>query len=311
MKIHFDNVNWQAGNGPNVFGTRLAKCFFEMGHDIVLTGRDADISLVFIERSGNELARKVVQRLDGIWFRPNEFEVKNRGIKALYREADGIVWQSSFDEGMTRRWWGEPHGQHTVIHNGIAVKPCQELTHPGLIKIRNEYERIYVCSANWHPQKRLRANIELFERLRKKRNSCLFIMGSAADVRIASPHVFYTGSLSEELYTEIYAVASWMLHLAWADHCPNVVVEALAQGTPIVCSNVGGTRELVGDYGLVIEDQPYNYELADYDNPPIIDTSMIEDLSDRLTLDYNCKANIHIEHTARCYVDFFERIINE
>jgi hypothetical protein len=53
MKIHLDNVNVSAKTGPNTFAKRLAKAFFESGHEVILnSGKDADVSIVFIEPSG-------------------------------------------------------------------------------------------------------------------------------------------------------------------------------------------------------------------------------------------------------------------
>jgi len=314
VRIHFDNVNLNAGTGPNTFGNRLARRFFETGHEVVFTSEGADVSLVFIERSGAPLASKVVQRLDGIWFKPHEFATKNVGIKHLYETADAVVWQSRFDRMMSVRHFGvrnipaRQYGDtHVVINNGIDTTPVKALTIPKLIEMRAAYDQIYVCSSNWHPQKRLDANIALFDRLRLKHpNSCLIIMGAHPDVRATGPHVFYTGPVGPEVYNEIYAAANWMLHLAWADHCPNVVVEALAQGTPVVCSEVGGTKELVGSYGVVLKDEPYDYELYDYDNPPAIDVTQIDDLPDRTTLDYSSIADINISNVAERYIRLFE-----
>jgi len=311
MRIHFDNVNLRAGTGPNTFAARLARQLFESGHQVVDSGPQADISLVFIERTGKPLAGKVVQRLDGIWFKPHEFETKNVGIKSLYEAADAVIWQSDFDRNMTGRWWGTAK-QGEVIHNGIELAPVKEFTIPKLAEFVHTYDKIYVCSSNWHAQKRLQANVQLFVRLRAKHpNSCLIVMGNHPDYRATGPHVFYTGPVGPEVYNQIYSAANWMLHLAWADHCPNVVVEALAQGTPVVCSDVGGTKELVGGYGLVLKDQPYDYELADYDNPPQLDLSQVDDLPDRKNLDYSSIADIDIVNVTKRYVKLFESLIKQ
>ena len=310
MKVHFDGVNFGSLSGPNTFASRLARKLFESGHELVLEGPKADVSLVFIERSGRPLAQKVVQRLDGIWFKPEEFAIKNSGIYELYMQADAVVWQSDFDRDMTTRWWNVPKGVGEVIRNGIDTTPLTELTIPALSKMVQDYERIYVCSSNWHPQKRLRANVELFERLNARRpNSCLIIMGKDPDVRTPSRHIFFTGPVGPDVYMQVYAAASWMLHLAWADHCPNVVIEALSQGTPVVCSSVGGTKELIGTYGKVLQDQPYDFELADYDNPPVLDLSQIDDLPDRSELNYSSIADINIDNVAQRYVKLFERVL--
>jgi len=315
MRIHFDNVNLNAGTGPNTFANRLARRLFESGHEVVFSNENADVSLVFIERSGAPLASKVVQRLDGIWFKPDEFHTKNFNIQSLFYDCDAVVFQSEFDKSFIKYWWGKADNYwrpEVVIGNGIDLSPVKELTIPALVDLRAQYELMYVCSSNWHPQKRLSANVELFRRLHAKNpNSCLLILGNNPDVRIANPHVFYTGPVGPEIYNQIYSAANWMLHLAWADHCPNVVVEALAQGTPVVCSDVGGTKELVGSYGVVLKEQAYNFELTDYDNPPPIDITQVSELPDRSQLDYSSIADIDISSVAKRYIKLFEELVRQ
>jgi glycosyltransferase involved in cell wall biosynthesis len=272
MKLHFDNVNLNSTSGPNTFATRLVKGLLCAGIEVVDAGPDADVSIVFIEPSGRPLAKKVVQRLDGIWFKPEEFELKNKRIKALYQSANAVVWQSAFDRMMTTHWWGSPkHG--VVIHNGIERPQPTKLG--ALEEIRRTHDLVFVASSNWHPQKRLRANIELFNHLASPR-SCLIVMGSNPDCWVSSPKVMYTGPLAHEECSSVFSIADWMLHLAWLDHCPNVVVEALAHKVPVICSSSGGTRELVQDFGLIVaETAEYNFELANYDEPPSIDTTKV------------------------------------
>lgn len=315
MKIHFDGVNTNSRSGPNSFAVRLARGLFEAGHEVVFEKQDAQVSLVFIEPTGQPLAPKVIQRLDGIWFKPWEFATKNGGIKHLYKHADAVIFQSQFDQGMTFQHFGAPGlwnqvGIGVVIGNGIDLNPLKQITIPKLVEMRAAYERIYVCSSNWHPQKRLEANVKLFARLREQTpNSCLIVLGDHPDYRATGPNVFYAGSVDHDTCAEIYSAADWMLHLAWADHCPNVVVEALAQGTPVVCCDVGGTKELVGQYGVVLKDQPYHYELYDYDNPPQLDLTQITSLPNRHDLDYTSIADIDIKSVTKQYIKLFERVM--
>lgn len=310
MKIHFDGVNWSSKSGPNTFAWRLATSLYRIGHDVVEEGNTgADVSLVFIEASGKPLAKKVVQRLDGIWFKPNEFHVKNTKIQDLYSKADCVVWQSEFDKTFTSKWFGPPHLHGKVIGNGIELNPVKNITIPELAKIRSSYDKVFVCSSNWHAQKRLKSNIMLFDHLRRTQfpNSCLFVMGANPDVSTSDPNIFFTGSQPHEVYLQVFAVSNWMLHLAWADHCPNVVVESLSQGTPVICSDVGGTKEIVGEFGIILKDQPYNFELADYDNPPIIDYEKIGPLPNKETLGEH--ANIDIDKVATSYIELFKSLI--
>jgi glycosyltransferase involved in cell wall biosynthesis len=311
MKIHFDNTNVQAKTGPNTFASRLARALFEAGHIVQFDCQGADLSLVFIEPSGAPLAKKVVQRLDGIWFKPNEFHTKNRNIENLYRKADFVIWQSDFDRSMILKWWGIPgRGNGRVIHNGIDTTPVEKITIPELAKIRQSYDQVFVCSSNWHPQKRLKANLQLFDHLRKTQvaNSCLFVLGNNPDVITTDPHVFYAGSQPFEVYSQIFAVSNWMLHLAWADHCPNVVIESLSQGTPVMCSSIGGTKELVGKFGLILNEQEYNFELADYDNPPNIDVNQVVGLPKKEALQSH--ADIDIKNVVKHYIDVFQSVLS-
>lgn len=309
MRIHLDNVVLSARTGPNVFASRLCKSLFSLGHDVVLTGNNADVSLVFIEPSGNTLANKVIQRIDGIWFAPNQFYSHNVHIKNLYDRTDAVMFQSEFDKKMVTKWWGDPR-LHEVVNNGIDVTPIKELTITGLIDLRKRYETLFVCSSNWHPQKRLQSNIDLFFHLRKTccPNSCLIVLGSNPNVWTQDPHVVFAGSQPPEVYMQVFAAANWMLHLAYIDHSPNVVTEALSQGTPVICADSGGTKELVGDFGIVLKEaKQYELELLDYDKPPVIDFSHLTSLPDKHQLGQH--ADIDIDIIAKRYVALFERVL--
>lgn len=306
MKVHLDNVNMGSSSGPNSFAKRLAMGLIESGHDVELhDGSNADVSIVFIEPSGRPLAKKVVQRLDGIWFSPEEFETKNSAIKKLYHSADGVIWQSNFDKGMTSKWWGPPK-KGAIIRNGINSPEIRKFQIPVLEQIRQQYEMLFVCSANWHPQKRLFDNVELYKHLRNFYSSAALIVMGSNPVKVADPHIFYAGSQPHEVCLEIFSAANWMIHLAWLDHCPNTVVESLSQETPVICSEQGGTKELVQGYGIALkEDKEYNYELTDYDNPPKIDVKQITGklpVKEQLTPCFDVSMN----RTLQDYISFLE-----
>lgn len=287
MKLHLDNTNMSARTGPNVFAKRLARALIERGHELVDSGPQADVSLVFIEPSGQPLSKRVVQRIDGIWFKPEEFHTKNAGIHRLYDNADAVIWQSEFDRSMTTRWWGQPKVGR-VIHNGTDHVASPTVLIKPLAELRDSYEKVFVCSSNWHPQKRLRDNIALFGHLRSHfyPSSCLIVMGNNPDTYVSDKDVFYVGSLQPEVCNDVFSIADWMIHLAWLDHCPNVVVEALSCNVPIICSEAGGTKELVGGFGTILsEEREYGFELLNYDDPPKLNFEQInKPLPDRQSL---------------------------
>lgn len=288
MKIYFDGVNFSSRSGPNSFGSRLAKALANRGH-IIADPDDYDVAIVFIEATRYLNREKpYIHRLDGIWFKPGEFFVKNVGIKRTYDGASSIVFQSQFNRRQITGWWGEKDRTY-VIHNGIDPEDVKtsRTTNVDIAQLRQRYESIFVCSSNWHPQKRFNSNVALFEHVRKQCPfSCLLVLGNSTPVNDLKKfsnnvvnNVYVAGNLTHDVCLKIYAEADWMFHLAWLDHCPNVVCEALACGTPVICPSDGGTRELVGDHGIIVpENISYDYELADYDNPPSIDVTQVKNL---------------------------------
>jgi hypothetical protein len=301
LKIAF-NLAYSEGTGPSTFATRLGVALEDRGHALVDPHDRPDVDLVFIEPVRPYApGAAVIQRLDGIWFKPNEIQARNVGIRHCYHSAKAVIWQSEFDKKMALKWLGIPQAG-VVIHNGISLDPVKELTIEPLIKLRNTYEKMFVCSSNWHPQKRLKSNIELYTYAREKfyKNSCLIVLGSTPDKMVADPHIFYAGWQRPEVTREIYAASNWMIHLAWLDHCPNVVCEALAQATRVIHSSSGGTCELVkGNGTMLLENDVYGFVPADYDDPPAIDiTQITEPFSEEK---FEPGVELGIQHVAEQY----------
>jgi glycosyltransferase involved in cell wall biosynthesis len=301
MKIYFDNVDFSSKSGPNSFGYRLAEQFAKMGHNIVGPNDLYDIYLCFIQaRTPPRQDSKKILRLDGIWFAPENFEHNNAPIKYAYENVDKVIVQSNFDKAMIEKWYGKRDGIH-VIHNGIK-KSDFSLVHSSVKR--------FVCSANWHPQKRLSDNVRLFQKIRQKYpNSMLTILGKDSMSQFAGhrsmlENVRFMGSVTHEECLRIYRQSDYMIHLAWLDHCPNVVVEALSQGCPVICTDSGGTKEIVRDNGIIIpETTPYNFELLDYDSPYELNLSNFSLPEERplVRADY-----LDIEKVAQKYLEVFE-----
>ncbi len=58
--------------------------------------------------------------------------------------------------------------------------------------------------------------------------------------------VFSMGFIdSEKVQAEVYSAADIMLHPAPVDNLPNVVIESLSCGTPVVACPIGGVVEMV------------------------------------------------------------------
>jgi teichuronic acid biosynthesis glycosyltransferase TuaC len=67
-------------------------------------------------------------------------------------------------------------------------------------------------------------------------------------------HVRLMGELSSEQLAELMSASDVLCLASSREGCPNVVLEAMACGTPVVATNVGAVEEMVGgpEHGLVV-----------------------------------------------------------
>ena len=319
MKVHISNIDLNSRTGPNSFANRLCKELISKGHSICSSTENYDSYLAFINIVDKPRENsRLVQRLDGIWLKPDDFLIKNKEIRYTYDIADHVIWQSQFNKDLTQFHWGTKDG--TVINNGIEILSVS-VTNSELIEIRSKFDRLFVCSANWRRHKRLKENIELFQAFEKKFSHLrcgLIIMGSSPDYFLPKPkdNIFYVGSLDHNLCLQVFATADAMFHLAYLDHCPNTVVESISQNCPVVCASSGGTNEIVRSNGVVIPEMaPQNFSVHDYTKPPLIDvendeilTSIENFITNKSTLD---KSYLDIEGVVQKYIEVLGNIRNE
>ena len=102
----------------------------------------------------------------------------------------------------------------------------------------------------------------------------------------------------------LYKRSTTFLHLAYLDHCPNVVVDAQAAGCRIVCSSSGGTSEIVSK-GIVINEAEWDFKPTKLYKPPLMDFDNCSEVSSHQCEDF--KNNI--EKCALKYHDVFRGVL--
>jgi glycosyltransferase involved in cell wall biosynthesis len=251
VKIYFDNVNFGASNGPNNYAQKLARKLTQLGHEIVGPRDEPDAQISFIQVV-NKVAPTLL-RLDGIYFNSDQdWRAQNAPIKAAYDEADAVVVQSEYDRGLIEHHFGKRANIHT-IQNGTChdiIEQVEPMDIKNAIPQLARYEEFWMCAAHWRPHKRLEDNVRYFE-AHAPDNAAMLVFGKADDqdvlngvAKIASDRVVYVGEQPWSVLIGAMKACSTFVHLAWLDHCPNVVVDALACGCHLVCSTAGGTNEL-------------------------------------------------------------------
>ena len=84
--------------------------------------------------------------------------------------------------------------------------------------------------------------------------------------------VVFLGELDYMSLLSLYKRSSTFIHLAYLDHCPNVVVDAQAADCKIICSSTGGTKEIVSN-GIIIHEKEWDFKPTKLYSPPAIDFS--------------------------------------
>ena len=177
---------------------------------------------------------------------------------------------------------------------------------------------VIVVSGAWRRHKRLNEILELFTKLKLRiKNLKIIILGNYRTEKIEED-VIVAGNIAPNNLPDWYRTGNIYVHLSWVDQNPNTLVEAIACGLPALCTNNGGTRELVEktNSGIVsVVDEDYNYELVDYYNPPKPNFEIL--LRDFMKIYNNYefyKKNINTEpidisHAAKKYLNFFKNNI--
>ncbi len=198
-----------------------------------------------VHQAGNGL----LTRVDGLFERSSVHGMEgNRRIRATLRASDMVVYQSEFARRIISEAFGEIQTPYRVILNGAHPIP-RSPDRPG--------RKLLLVVSRYRPHKRVDQLVEVFLTYPRVREFDLVVIGDVPMAeRRTHERVRYLGSVGRDVVRSALARAAALLHPAWFDWCPNAVVEALVADVPVVCTNRGGTKELVRDSGLVLENDP-------------------------------------------------------
>ncbi len=294
--IGFESYGHQ---GPGIFLTRLQAALENRGlfsqsepdvwvqlsfqplPDAIAARKAAGKTKVMVRMDGaycdrhHKIRKPWVLSIPGLdhWYSAKVNRKKNQRIRENLLAADGIVFQSEFSRRITQRFVTATQ-PGIVIYNGVdpnAFRPEGERS-----TIRQPERLNVLVSHSFRPYHRLHDSMRILARLRQSSGlrPFLHILGGDDGVSFA-----YAQSIADELglqagidyqfhgklpHTElasVYRACDLMLNLSYWDACPNVVIEALMTGLPVVGVNYGGVAELVGQRGgkLVMERIPFTW----------------------------------------------------
>lgn len=301
MKVYFDNVDLSSSSGPNSFAGKLTKYMVKDNHEPTSDLSTSDARLCFIESHIPKNDIPLIQRLDGIYFNLSQnYKQQNQNIEKTYHQSDGVVFQTEFNKQLTTKYFGG-HQNSVVIPNGADNELIDQIL-PLAHKKIDKYENIWSCASHWRPHKRLDDNIEYFLQ-HAGQHDCLLVAGKLDKQYKKDSKILYLGELDHKRLISVYKSSRHFIHLAWLDHCPNVVIDARASGCQIICASAGGTKEIAGLDGIIIEEDDWDFNPVELYKPP--ELNFKNKIKNSFNSDYN------MLHVMRKYIDFIHSNILE
>ena len=241
---------------------------------------------------------KVISRLDGIRIRYNKTKSEMDELQLnASKLADYVIFQSR-ECLMSFREIGYRGQNYSIIYNGVD----QDIFNINRKLKWDKDNGIKILSAAWS------SNI----------NKGFEIMSLFSEIEGVESH--YVGNwckevnprkvnihppVKQEELSKHYNKCDLFLHAAQNDSCPNVVLEALSSGLPVIYHNSGGTPEIASNYGVPL--------------PDVISRESLQVTLDKIKSNYEFlysriesdMSNFSINNVAEQYLKVFEKVLNE
>lgn len=321
MKIRIvpSKGSWScAKTGKGRFVQRLIPALRRLGAVVVEDANepcDVDLGMGKFVYEPKRCKRKVI-RLGAAHIDSNSKYKKLNNIKwQSVKRADGIIYQSKFSKKLCRKFIGDPGVPSAVIYNGSPL--LLPLINVRLAK--SEYDYNYVVSTRkYTPQKRVEQIALAFINNDVLKDAALWIFGdSGVKEEVSLPRnrkIIKMGQVADEVLFSYLIMRTAMIHCVYADACSNSVVEALACGGPVICTDQGGTAELVKGIcdDLIIRDKEYNFKPINFKKVPKLDQKALVEKMVLAQTSYNrIPDKINITNVAAQYIEFFEKLLSQ
>ena len=251
---------------PEWFSDKSQPCLLNIGHrsqsQMLSTGRHVAY------RVAGLYIKDYFERLGAIYgdrsYKP-EFESANRKIAEALSRSDFVIYQSRWAKSRLDLLCQRSEKTWRIIPNAVDLGTFSPA--PNWPRTPGDRPVIgAVGSLRYRP--RLEVLFDVARRLPVK--PYLIIVGtmdtfcqSTLDAILKDPAwrglVEYIPAVAPSRLVEYYRRMDCLVHTVAGDVCPNVVVEALACGVPVVCHEDGGTVELVGSAGVSVADPESTY----------------------------------------------------
>lgn len=189
----------------------------------------------------------IVHRLDGLRkFYAGKHEASDELQIKLSRLADHIIFQSRYSLSNFRDM-GYHKNNFDIVYNG---------TNRSIFKFHKRSPRnpLRIISCSW--SNNINKGFKTISEFSLMSNVEVSFVGNW-NPQVPQNNVRIIAPVNSITLAEIYEQQDVFLHAAVNDPCPNVVIEAMACGLPIIYSTSGGTPEIANGYGVPLSSGDY------------------------------------------------------
>lgn len=322
MRVYVPNVSSTKIGGGWTFLSNFSKAVAKHTDiELVMTLEEADILFAFspttidqptIEKAKNQ-GKKFVLRMDGV---PEDSRNSGKGTSRLIKyaqQADLIIHQTEFIKrtvGKILKMQGAT-ADEVVVYNGVDTNI---FTPEGNKLPYNGIKNIFHIHYRKDPNKRYEEVVQMYRELWTIRQDVnLVLLGRYPSMWQQYRYGFFNGERisrfaptdSKEQIATVMRSCDLFFDASFADPSPNVVMEAMATGLPILCNAYGGGRELQGRAAFPIEyDVPLGQQVSDaLDNAELLRSIKDENIN-------TVKAMYTLEKMAKGYEQAFRKALS-
>jgi glycosyltransferase involved in cell wall biosynthesis len=303
MSIKVLILNKKFKGGPQVFRSRISKCLNDIPNIKVIDNEKIpfDVELCFINNIIKH-NKPIIIRIDGCYYvdRLNF----NEQIRNSIKRSNFIIYQSNFSKKMCEHIL-KIKKPCEVIYNGIDLDYINKIEPNKTI----EPGSFVACSNTWRNTKRPLSMLKGFLKANTGRH--FYIIGDIKnEIKIKNNNIHYLGLCNSIDIISIMKACQYQIHLCHIDSCPNAVVEGLACGLNVLCTNLGGTPELVKENGVILNVDKWKHSVINKQDLDVLSSNIIaEGINNLLKIQEKAiRPDLDIKLTAQKYADIIKRI---
>jgi glycosyltransferase involved in cell wall biosynthesis len=186
------------------------------------------------------------------------------------KKAKRIATVSEFSKNDIHKTYSINKENIDVVYNGCSdiFSPRTEQENKETKKKISDGEDFFIFVSSIHPRKNLENTFKAFDLYKEKTGSTekLVLVGdkyfwpnyikNVFDNMKHQKEVVFTGHLKEDKLSEVLAAAKCLLYVSYFEGFGIPIIEAMACGIPVICSNTSSMPEVAEDAAIIVN--PHN-----------------------------------------------------